>query len=173
MKNLRYNITITACLPVLLCSVLLMGADAGDPGRDEMAALRSRESALRTRIETLQHEQDYLLFRRAMYHSDSKYLVLNVTTRTGRLMYRNRLLKDYRFRFSKNFRAVGMAAVTKKSEDKKNRRALVFGTSFLVHAKGTAVPRGTENLVVVSITKKEMASIYYALEEGALAYLER
>ncbi len=150
-----------------------MGADAGDPGRDEMAALRGRQTALRTQIETLQNEQDYLLFRTAMYHSDSKYLVLNITTRTGRLMYRNRLLKDFRFRFSKNFRATGMAAVTKKSADKKDRRSLVFGTSFLIHAKGTVVPRSAEDLVVVSITKKEMASIYYALEEGALAYLER
>ncbi len=171
MKNRIYN--IAACLLVLLSAALLMGADSGDPGRDELAALRNRQSALRTRIEALKNEQNYLLFRRAMYHSDSKYLVLNVTTRTGRLMYRNRLLKDFRFRFSKNFRAVEMAALTKKSEDKKNRRAFVFGTSFLVHAKGTPVPRGMKDLVVVSITKKEMASIYYALEEGALVYLER
>ncbi len=159
---------------ILFSAVILIGAEAGDPGQDEQGRLGVQASALRARIEALKREQDYLLFRNAMYHSDSKYLILNITSRTGMLMYRNRLLKDFKFRFSKNFPAgAGIATMTKKSEDKKNRRALVFGALFLIHGKGTPIPRTAGDAVVVSVIRKDIPSLYYALEEGAMAYIER
>ncbi len=158
---------------LLSAAVLLMGAGAGD-GLD---ALRARQSALRTRIEALKHEQDYLLFRKAMYHTDSKYLVMKIAAMSGRLMYKNRVLKEFKFRLPKNFRSgslrSGMVQLTKKTEDKKERRTLVFGTSFLLHGKGTVAPRSSAVAADISVSKRDLASIYYALEEGALAYLER
>jgi hypothetical protein len=167
----------TASLLILISAVFLMGADAGDPGQGELDALRTQQSALRTRIEALKYEQDYLLFRRAMYQTDSKYLVMNIAARSGRLMYKNRVLKEFKFGLPKNFRSgslqSGMVMLTKKMEDKQQRRTLVFGTSFLLHGKGTAVPRLSEDAASISVTKKDLASIYYALEEGAMAYLAR
>ncbi len=164
-------------LLILFSAVFLMGAEAGDLGQGELDALRSQQSALRTRIEALKHEQDYLLFRRAMYQTDSKYLVMDIAARSGRLMYKNRVLKEFTFHLPKNFRSgslpSGMVQLTKKSEDKKERRTLVFGTSFLLHGRGTDAPRSSAVAADISVTKKDLASIYYALEEGATAYLER
>ncbi len=175
MKSGRYW-HITRLL-ILFSTAFLMGAEAGDSGQGELDALRSQQSALRTRIEALEHEQDYLLFRRTMYRTDSKYLVMDIAARSGRLMYKNRVLKEFKFRLPKNFRSgslpSGMVQLTKKSEDKKERRILVFGTSFLLHGKGTTAPRSSTVAADISVTNKDLASIYYALEEGALAYLER
>jgi hypothetical protein len=154
-----------------------MGAEAGDSGQGELDALRTQQSSLRTRIEALKSEQDYLLFRRAMYQTDSKYLVMDIAARSGRLMYKNRVLKEFKFRLPKNFRGGslqwGMVMLTRKMEDKQERRTLVFGTSFLLHGKGTAAPRLSKDAASISVTKKDLASLYYALEEGAMAYLEQ
>ncbi len=175
MKSGRYwNITR---LLILFSAAFLMGAEAGDSGQGELDALQTQQSALRTRIEALKHEQDYLLFRRAMYQTDSKYLVMDIAARSGRLMYKNRVLKEFTFRLPKNFRSgslqSGMVLLTRKMEDKQERKTLVFGTSFLLHGKGTAVPRLSEDAASISVTKKDLSSLYYALEEGAMAYLER
>ncbi len=164
-------------LLILFSAAFLMGAEAGDSGQSELNALRTQQSALRTQIEALKREQDYLLFRRAMYQTDSKYLVMDIAARSGRLMYKNRVLKEFTFRLPKNFRSgslqPGMVMLTKKMEDKQERRTLVFGTSFLLHGKGTAVPRLSDDAASISVTKKELSSLYFALEEGATAYLER
>ncbi len=167
----------TAGLLILFSATFLMGADAGDPGQGELEALRTRQSALRTRIQALKYEQDYLLFRRAMYQTDSKYLVMDIAARSGRLMYKNRVLKEFTFHLPKNFRSgslhSGMVLLTKKIEDKKERRTLVFGTSFLLHGRGAAVPHLPEDAASISVPNKDLSSLYYALEEGAAAYLER
>ncbi len=167
----------TACLLMLFSAVFLMGAEAENPGQDELAALRNQQSALRTRIEVLKHEQDYLLFRQAMYLSDSKYLVMNITARKGQLNYKNRILKEFKFRLSRNFGSgsipSGMVVLTKKTEGKKDRKTLLFGSSFLMQGKGTAVPRMAEDVAVISVTRKDISPIYYALEVGAAAYLEK
>ncbi len=176
VKNDRYR-KIAGSLLVLISAAFLMGADAGTPEQGELDALRTRQAALQARIEALKHEQDYLLFQGAMYQTDSKYLVMNISARTGRLMYKNRVLKEFTFRLPKDFRSEslppGMVLLTKKMEDKKERRTLVFGTAFLLHGKGTAVPRLPQDVAGISVAKKDLSSLYYALEEGATAYLER
>lgn len=161
---------------LIMLSVLLIGADGAGPIQDEQVALRKQQSALRTQIKALRKEQDFLLFQKAMYRTDSKYLVINITSRTGQLKYKNRLLKEFKFRFSKVFRSgstrAGAVVLTKKVESKQDRRALLFGGSFLMHRKGAAVRPKTPNVAVMSLNKKDLASIFYALEEGAMAYLE-
>ncbi len=160
----------------IMLSVLLMGADGAGPGQDEQDTLRKQQTALRTQIEALRKEQDFLLFQKAMYRADSKYLVINITRRTGELRYKNRLLKEFKFRLSKGFRSglarSGAVVLTKKAESKTGRRVLLFGGSFLMHRKGAAVPPKTPDVAVMSLNKKALASIFYALEEGAMAYLE-
>ncbi len=176
VKNRTYR-KIAGSLLVLFAAAFLAGADAGDPGQGELDALRTEQASLRTRIEALKHEQDYLLFRRAMYQTDSKYLVMNIAARSGRLMYKNRVLKEFAFRLPKNFQKnslrPGMVLLTKKLEDKKERRTLVFGTSFLLYGKGAAAPPLPEAAARLAVPKKDLSSLYFALEEGAAAYLER
>ncbi len=176
VKNGKYS-QIAGSVLVLFAAVFLAGADAGDPGQGELDVLQNQQASLRTQIEALKQEQDYLLFRRAMYQTDSKYLVMDIAARSGRLMYKNRVLKEFAFRLPKNFRKnslrPGMMLLTKKLEDKKERRTLVFGSSFLLHGKGAAAPTLPQDAARISVTKKDLSSLYYALEEGAAAYLER
>lgn len=160
---------------MLLLSLFLMGADGGGQGRDELDALRSQQKSLRHRIENLRREQDYLLFQKAMLTADSKYLILNVTKNTGKLMYKNRVLKDFHFVRSKNFSGAalkpGMVVLTKKAGGEKSRPALIFGTSLVLQGKRPKVEGA--KLPFISVTKREMRSIFFAVEEGALAYIVR
>ncbi len=161
----------------LLFSVFLLGADNGAADRVERDALRDRQATLRERIKALRNEQDYLLFRKMMYCADSKYLIINVAGKTGQLKYKNRVLKDFRFKTSKNFHAdafrPGIVTLTKKVEGKNGRHVLVFGRSFVVQWRRTAVPQKDADIPVISLSRKEMASVFYAVEEGSMAYIER
>jgi hypothetical protein len=161
---------------LIMLSVLLMGADGAGPGQDEQDALRKQQSALRTHIEALRKEQDFLLFQKAMYRTDSKYLVINIRNRTGQLRYKNRLLKEFKFRLSKVFRSgsirSGAVVLTKKVESKKDRGSLLFGGALLMHRKGAALPPKTPDVAVMSLNRKDLTSIFSALEQGTMAYLK-
>jgi hypothetical protein len=162
LKNIVWIVTL---------SFFLLGADGGD--RDERAMLLNREQALRQKIATLKREQDYLLFQKAMYAADSKYLVLNMADKTGSLKYKNRALRNFHFTASRNFPGnlqPGMLALTKKAEGKNDRRALLFGKSLIIQGKRIAIPKKTD-IPLISLTKKEMLSIFSAVEEGATVYL--
>jgi hypothetical protein len=145
--------------------------------QDERAALQKQQQALQDQVATLKAEQDFLLFRKAMFASDSKYLVLNMTDKTGQLKYKNRVLKGFRFSPSKKFAVAalqpGMLVLTKKSGTKSDRHALLFGTSLLIQRKGAAVPKKERGIPVLSLPKEEMQSVFFAVEEGATAYLLR
>jgi hypothetical protein len=162
---------------ICLLALFLMGADAGDQIRDEYQVPREQRDALRQRIETLREEQEYLLFQKEMYAADSKYLVLNMAAKTGRLMYRNRVLKDFRFRSANKYPSTmlgrGRLVLTKKTDMKKERHALIFGNALVIQWKRTKVPPQEVDIPVISVTKKEMRSLYYAVEPGALAYVVR
>ncbi len=161
----------------LLFSIFLLGADNGAAEQDERNALRDQQATLCRRIEALRNEQDYLLFRKAMYRADSKYLIINITNRTGQLKYKNRVLKDFRFSTSKNFHTAafrpGIVTLTEKVEGKNGRRALVFGKSFIVQWKRSTAPLQKTDTPYISVTRKELSSIFYAVEEGSIAYIER
>src|SRR5512134_1686060 len=158
---------------LLALVVFLMGAGV----RDERTALRDERRALQTRIEKLRREQDYLLFQKTMYENDSKYLVLDIRKKTGHLRYRNRVLKDFRFQTSKNFpvRSLkpGMLTLTEKIEGKKDRHALVFGKSITVRWKYSTIPKQQTNVPSLTLARKDLLSVYFAVENGALAYVVR
>lgn len=162
---------------LLLLSLFLLGAGNGEQDRDERGVLSDMQATLRARIKALRNEQDYLLFRNTMYRTDSKYLVINITKRTGQLKYKNRLLKDFRFRTSKNFHnealRTGIVVLTKKVEGKNGRHALVFGKSFIVQWKRSTADLRKTDTPYISVTRKELSSIFYAVEEGSMAYIER
>lgn len=163
----------------MICALFLITASlpcaaAGGPVRDEHTALEEERAALEARIDVLGSEQEYLLFQKAMRDVDSKYLVINRANRTARLKYKNRVLKEIRLRTSKNFPALkpGMLTLTKKIAGRKDRHALVFGNAFLVQWKPSAKKPREAELPVISLTRKELLSVFYSLEEGALVYLE-
>ncbi|HEX9112946.1 MAG TPA: hypothetical protein VF888_01255 [Nitrospirota bacterium] len=163
------------CLLALV--VFLMGAGKGDPVRNERTALRAERRELLQKIEKLKHEEDYLLFQKTMYENDSKYLVIDIREKTGRLKYRNRVLKDFRFKTSENFpvRSLkpGMLTLTEKIEGKKDRHALVFGKSFTVRWKQSTIPKQQASVPSLTLARKDLLSVYFAVENGALAYVVR
>ncbi len=171
----RMNRIVVSLL--LLLSIFLTGADKGDPDRGERAALRDQRRALHARIESLRREQDYLLFQKMMYENDSKYLILDIKKKTGHLSYKNRVLKDFRFQTSKNFPSrslrPGMLTLTEKIEGKKDRHALAFGKSLIVRWKLSAVPKQQADIPSLSLARKDLLSVFYAVEDGALAYVVR
>jgi hypothetical protein len=161
----------------LVLAVFLMGADKGGPDRREQAALREQQRALHQRVENLEREQDYLLFQKMMYENDSKYLIIDLKKKTGRLKYKNRVLKDFGFQTSKNFpgRSLrpGMLTLTEKIEGKKDRHALAFGKTLMVRWKRSTVSKQQADIPSLSLARKDFLSVFYAVEEGALAYVVR
>jgi len=169
--------TLPKCLLMIALSLFLLGANTGAiQEQDERTALQKQQQALQEQISTLKREQDFLLFRKTMYAVDSKYLVLNSAKKTGQLMYKNRVLKDFRFIPAKNFPGAlqpGMLVLLKKSEGKTDRHALIFGTALIIQWKRAVVPKKEARVPFVSLTKKDMLSVFSAVEEGAIAYLLR
>ena len=169
------NTTQTTAGLLLLLSVFLLGMDGigtGDGGQDSLAA---RQRELQARIETLRSEQELLLFQKQFSTMDSKYLVLDPVRGRGQLKYRTRVFLDFTFKpLSK--RAVrtvprGARALTKKIEGADGRFALVFGPTFVLRTESASAPgRGVPQLIV---SPREMRSIFFALEEGSIAYILR
>jgi hypothetical protein len=168
-------VTLRQLLWMTVLSIFLLGANTGSAQeQDERATLQKQQQALQEQIAMLKREQDFLLFRNTMYTVDSKYLVLNIEKKTGQLMYKNRVLKNFRFNPSGNFyNEPGMLVLTKKSEGKTDRDALIFGTALIIQWKRSVVPKTEADIPFISLTKKDMLSVFSAVEEGALAYIVR
>jgi len=162
---------------LLVCSLFLLGADNSDQAIAERSVLAEQELELNARVDSLRSEQDRLQFQKAMYAVDSKYLVLNISARTGQLLYKNRVLKDFRFTPSKNFNAEqlkpGVLVITKKTEAKNDRHALRFGKSLIIQWRRKTVPPQEADIPFISLTKKDLLSVFFAVEEGAMAYVVR
>jgi hypothetical protein len=173
----RHNIHNTIMIAVLVLSPLIMGAEGGSKGPDELATLQAQHKTLSRRLTALQRDEDFLLFQKAMYVSDSKYLVLKAREKTGQLMYKNRVLKDLRFSSSQKISAVtfnpGKLVLTKKVEGKNDRNVLIFGNELIIQWKRDVVPQREKKIPVLSLKKKEMLSVFYALEVGSPAYIVR
>ncbi len=159
-----------------MLSLFLTGAVNGDENREERGKLLQQQKQLSIRIKTLKREQDYLVFQRTMYTSDSKYLILNISKKTGQLKYKNRVLKDFHFkRVSVSDRAHrltrGALTLTQKIEGARQRKLLVFDKSLVlqgVHAPEAKLEAGIPRY---SLSKKDFRSVYYAIEAGAKAYI--
>ena len=169
-----YNLILIA---VLLLSPLIAKAEGGTEGLDERAALRDQYKSLDRQLTALQREQDFLLFQKVMYTSDSKYLVIKAKEKTGQLMYKNRLLKDLRFTPSEKISSrtfkPGKLVLTKKVEGKRDRNVLIFGDTLIIQWKRDWVPTREKKIPVLSLKRKEMLSVFYALEVGSLVYIVR
>ena len=158
---------------MLVASLFLMGMDNGEEGTDGLAKLVEQQKQLKARIETLKQEQDYLLFQKAMYASDSKYLVINIAARTGQLKYKNRILKDFHFTSAghDNLLKQGAITLTRKIEDTKKRRSLIFGSSLVLLDKQTPATRRDPSVPRIYLSKKDFRSVFYSIENGAMSYL--
>ncbi len=164
-------------LPLLLITaVLVMGADGTGPAPDERAALLEQQRALQAKVEALRREEDFLLFQKAMYSSDSKYLIINVKARTGWFKYKNRVLKDFRFApTSRNLAAAlqpGVVVLTNKVDGGKGRTELIFGEALVLRGE-KAVASSSKKIPFLLLNKKDLASIAFSLERGAMAYIVR
>lgn len=158
---------------LLAASLFLMGAGNGEQGTDEQVKLLEQQKQLHARIDTLKQEQDYLLFQKTMYASDSKYLVINVAARTGQLKYKNRILKDFRFASAGHVSMLkrGAVTLTKKIEEPKTRNLLIFGTSLVLQGKRLPATQLQAGIPRLSLSKKDLMSVFYAVEVGAKAYI--
>ena len=159
---------------MLVLSLFLMGADNGDQNGEERGKLLEQQKQLSTRIGKLKREQDYLVFQSAMYASDSKYLIINISKKTGQLKYKNRVLKDFHFkrvsgRVSRLTR--GALTLTQKIEGARQRKLLVFDKSLILQGVNAPEVKLEAGIPRLSLSKKDFRSVYYAVEQGAKAYI--
>ena len=160
---------------LLLLSVFLMGMDGTATGGVRQEGLAEQQRELRERIKTLRTEQDLLLFQKKFSVMDSRYLVLDLAGGRGQLKYRTRVFLDFTFRpLSKSaIRAVprGARVLTHKIEGNDGRFSLVFGPDFILRTKSAAP--STRPLPQITVSPKDMRSIFFALEQGSIAYILR
>ena len=160
---------------LFVISALLLGSNAVGQNQDELATLQVLQQTWQKKIHTLKREQDFLLFQNEMYAVDSKYLLLNITARSGQLKYKNRVLKDFRFIPVKNVNdnalQPGMLVLTSKTERKLNRYALIFGTSLIIQWTRSAAFRQGGNIPAILLSENDILSVFSAVEEGARAYI--
>jgi hypothetical protein len=157
---------------------IVLGALAHDAmalDTDEFSAVQNRLQELQEKKNSLIRERDLLLFLKAMTASDSKYLLLNMTTRTGTLKYRNRVLRTISLRgelSSSSLPAAGMHRLTEKADGSARKRMLVFDRGMILKSSGKSGPGVSEKDVsLFRIGSKDMTALYYALEKDSAAYI--
>ncbi len=159
----------------LVLSLFLMGMDGTGTGDVEREDLAARQRELRARIATLKSEQDLLFFQKQFSSMDSRYLVIDPALGRGQLKYRSRVFLDFTFKpFSrKSLRTAprGAQVLTRKIEGTEGRFVLVFGPGFALRTSNATTPRRGAPQLIVPL--REMRSIFFALEEGSLAYIRR
>ncbi|MCK9418956.1 MAG: hypothetical protein M0R70_06225 [Nitrospirae bacterium] len=159
---------------VLLFSLFLMGAESGEQDGEERGKLLEQQKQLSASIEKLKREQAYLVFQSAMYASDSKYLIINISAKTGQLKYKNRILKDFSFTLvSGRVRRLtrGALTLTQKIEGIRGKNLLVFEKSLVLQGKYAPAVELETRIPRFSLSKKDFRSVYYAIEAGAKAYI--
>jgi hypothetical protein len=157
---------------LFLLILLLIGTAAG--GEDhERERLLQQQKVLTGRIETLKREQEFLLFQKTRYTSDSKYLIINLRSKTGQLRYKNRVIRDFPVTAAKTPGRIGegAAVLTKKIEGSTRPNALVFGKACILQRKGGVSSQPGTNIPRISLGKKDFNALFYALEIGASVYI--
>jgi hypothetical protein len=155
-------------------SVCLAGICGAEQGDAERKRLFDQKKQLNARVETLKREQDYLVFQKTMFESDSKYLIIKVPAKTGQLKYKNRLLKNLRFKLISgqvSRLTPGALMLTQKIEGPRERNLLVFGQSLVLQGKYAPATRIEEGIPRLSLSRKDFLSVYYAIETGAKAFI--
>jgi len=163
--------------PAVLMLVLFLGLAgicSAEHGDAEQKKLIEQKKKLNARVETLMREQDYLVFQKVMYESDSKYLIINFAARTLQLKYKNRVLKDVKFKRVLGHvgrLTHGALTLTQKIEGPRKRNLLVFGQALVL--QGTRAPSTPieEGMPRLFLSRKDFLSLYYAIESGAKAFI--
>lgn len=162
--HLIFCITMFAVVSLVALGGYVSGQEAAGPDQ--------RIKELTTKRDALKAEQDFLLFQKTFYESDSKYLVLELSAGKGRLMYRNRILRSFNLeRTSKRSKdpVAGIIAMTAKTDGASRNRALLFGNILELHSKKNPAKGGMS--AGYRVGKRDLAALYYALEAGAKAYI--
>jgi hypothetical protein len=171
-RKQKYRMVVS----LLIASLFFPGLSNAGEGRAENAKLLEQQKQLSRRIETLRQEQDYLLFQKEMYESDSKYLILNLSTKTGQMKYKNRVLKDFSFKIVSRRRSAvetGAVRLTKKVDASKAKKVLIFGKSLVLEERHASANRPGATATHLLLSKRDLPSIFYAVETGAAAYILR
>ncbi|OGW37098.1 MAG: hypothetical protein A2010_00800 [Nitrospirae bacterium GWD2_57_9] len=160
---------------VILLSFLFMLTPASaafgseDEGRGDLPA---QQKALAERIEMLKHEQDFLLFQKTAFAADSKYLILSLGDGRGQFRYKNKILKDVRFKMRQRDAGrlkQGVVILSGKIESPPGRQALIFGKGLVLLIAGGRT--AFTDVPVLFLGKRDFNSLFYALENGAQAYI--
>lgn len=175
MKFAKYMRSGGAGCGMLLVLAVLMGAGNGmaraDDGAERGALLR-KQQLLAQRISELEREREFLMFRRVLQQSDSKYLLLDLAAGTGTLKYRNRVLRSFRMTKAggpKGLMRSGPVMLTEKRDKHGKNRMLLFGNALVLQGK-TALQH-QEAGRRYALGAKDLAAISYAVERGTWAYI--
>jgi len=159
---------------VIMLSVFLLGMQGQSPDDIERQGLVEKQAKLSERITSLNHEQKFLLMQKAFYASDSKYLLLDLQSRMGMLKYRNRVLRTFTFSTSAGKRPIPRNTILKmtaKADGNDRKRMLTFGGDLVIQSKRSSVSAGKEGAVPrVLIGSKDLAALYFAVEQGTMLY---
>jgi hypothetical protein len=170
----RTEHTTTAGILLILMSVFLFGMQGQSPDDIERQRLVEQQAKLSDRIASLNHEQEFLLMQKAFYASDSKYIILDLTLRTGALKYRNRVLRTFIFSTTAGKHPVPRNTVLKmtaKTDGKERKRMLLFGDALLVQSKRSFnVAEKEKKVPRILLGSKDFAAIYYAVEQGTMLH---
>ncbi len=160
---------------MLVLSLFFTGISGAEPENDgQREKLIEQHKQLSAGIERLTREQDYLVFQRTMYATDSKYLIINIPEKTGQLKYKNRVLKDFQFTLiSGRIRRLmpGELMLTRKIEGPRSRNLLVFGKSLVLQGKQAPETELDAGIPRFALSRRDFKSLYAALESGAKAYV--
>ena len=169
MKIVKNSISLIVLL--LLC----VAGNAHAQDAEERQQLLERRDRLQANIETLKREQDFLLFQKEMYASDSKYLLLDLSAGTSELKYRNRTIGNFTVSSSRPAHGSppsGAVVLTAKKEKEGKLRTLIFGNALVLQVKQKdGSERKDGGILRFSLLRRDMASLFYALDPGSRAYI--
>ena len=160
--------SLAALLVLLLLSLNVSAEESVAVAVDPAERCR----ALSARLDTLKAEQDFLRFQKVVYETDSKYLVLDLASGKGMMMYRNRVLRTFAMeRMGTKARVPerGIIRMTGKIDGSSKKRALIFGNGLTFYGRKANV--GLKQ-AAYGLGTKDLAALFYALEIGANAYMK-
>jgi len=167
--------TTKAGVLLIVMAFLLVGMQGQSPDDIERRKLVEQQVKLSKRIASLNHEQEFLLMQKAFYASDSKYILLDLPSRTGMLKYRNRVPRTFAFSTASGKRPVPrntVLKITAKTDGNERKRMLLFGDALLIQSKRSSVSAGKEHKVPrILIGSKDFASLYYTVEQGTTLHI--
>lgn len=174
MDMRRSGYTTTAGIFLIVMSFFLLGMQEQSPDDIEHQRLVEQEAKLSDRIASLGHEKEFLLMQKAFYASDSKYILLDISTHTGVLKYRNRILRTFAFSTTAGKHPITrdtILQVTAKSAGKEGKRALLFGGELLIQSKRSSNVSGKEmRMPQILVGSRDFAALYYAVETGTMLH---